>query len=113
MPDRGDGAALLGRGRAHERAEAHADAADPLTQRLGAGHMRSDVGTPGERGRVSRYRPIRRPVMPTIIRTRPAVWTLMPATCAVTAYLRIAPTAIRNRLVPIVIRLALGRRSGA
>src|SRR4051794_16604319 len=67
------------------------------------------LGTPGERGRVSRYRPMSSPAMPTIMRTRPAVWTLMPAMCAVTAYLRIAPTAMRKRLVPIVMRLALGR----
>src|SRR5215210_6977753 len=39
---------------------------------------------------------------------RPVVWTLMPATCVVTAYLRVAPTAIKNKLVPTVTRLDAG-----
>jgi hypothetical protein len=39
------------------------------------------------------------------IRIRPVVWGSGHQRSAVTAYLRIAPTAIRNRLVPIVMPL--------
>src|SRR3954468_22613277 len=39
---------------------------------------------------------------PTTIRMTPTVLMSTPSTCAVTAYLRIAPTAIRNREVPMV-----------
>src|SRR3954451_18870752 len=39
---------------------------------------------------------------PTTIRTTPTALMSTPSTCVVTAYLRIAPTAIRNREVPMV-----------
>src|ERR1700754_1635781 len=44
----------------------------------------------------------------------PTVLMSTPSTCAVTAYLRIAPTAIRNREVPIVTQQVVDRvRPGA
>src|SRR5829696_7321921 len=58
--------------------------------------------------------PITRPTTPITIRIRPAVWISSPATVASTAYLRIAPTAIRNSEVPIAMLLpcpAGGRRN--
>src|SRR5918996_1709584 len=58
-------------------------------------------------------RPMTSPTAPTIIRIRPAAWMLMPATVAVTAYFRIAPTAMRNIDVPIVIRPSFPWRFGA
>jgi hypothetical protein len=48
-------------------------------------------------------RPMTKPTTPITMRIRPAVWMSMPATVAVTAYLRIAPTAIRKRDVPMVM----------
>jgi thioredoxin reductase (NADPH) len=55
-----------------------------------------------------------RPAIPTIIRITPAACTSIPATVVVTAYFRIAPTAIRNRLVPIVMAPGeIDRRAGA
>ncbi len=44
-----------------------------------------------------------RPTTPTTISTRPTVCRLMPLTVAVTAYRKIAPTAIRKSEVPYVI----------
>jgi hypothetical protein len=44
---------------------------------------------------------ITRPAAPTIMRIRPTVVSETPSTVAVTAYRRIAPTAIRNIDVPI------------
>src|SRR5947209_15051083 len=43
------------------------------------------------------------PTMPSTNRTVPAVWRLIPFTWAVTAHLRIAPTAISRMDVPMVI----------
>ena len=43
------------------------------------------------------------PTRPTTNSTVPAVWMLNPFTWAVTAHFRIAPTAIRMMLVPIVM----------
>src|SRR4051794_19251647 len=42
--------------------------------------------------------------MPTSMRITPTVWRSMPETCAVTAYFRIAPTAISRMDVPMVMR---------
>ena len=42
-----------------------------------------------------------RPTTPTTIRITPTVSRLTPETCAVIAYFRIAPTAIRKIEVPI------------
>src|SRR4051794_15254329 len=39
----------------------------------------------------------------------PVVWRFRPSTWMVTAYLRIAPTAIRSRLAPMVMNLSVGR----
>src|SRR4029079_18019652 len=51
---------------------------------------------------------------PTTIRMTPTVLMSTPSTCAVTAYLRIAPTAIRNREVPMVTPTLVDReRRGA
>src|SRR3954453_14951539 len=44
-----------------------------------------------------------RPTTPAIMRMRPIVWISMPETVTSTAYLRIAPTAIRNIDAPIVM----------
>ncbi len=44
-----------------------------------------------------------KPIVPTTIRITPTVEMLMPATWAVTANLRIAPTVIANKLKPTVI----------
>jgi len=43
------------------------------------------------------------PMIPTIIRIVPTVWRSSPERWAVTAYLRIAPIAIRTIEVPIVM----------
>src|SRR5215204_2026068 len=53
--------------------------------------------------------PITSPSAPTIIRITPTVWMSTPATVAVTAYFRIAPTAMRKIDVPIVKVLLLLR----
>src|SRR3954465_9655680 len=50
--------------------------------------------------------------MPISIRITPTVWMSMPLTSAVTAYLRIAPTAISRSEVPIVIAVEHTRGPG-
>ena len=50
-----------------------------------------------------------RPIAPTTIRITPTVARLMPATWAVTANFRIAPTMIVNKLSPMDIRSSSGR----
>src|SRR3954452_14122807 len=47
------------------------------------------------------------PRIPTSIRITPTVWRSIPETCAVTAYLRIAPTAISRIDVPIVMSASI------
>jgi uncharacterized protein YbcI len=66
-------------------------------------------GGPGDFLRVIIHSPSRSPRMPTTMSTVPAVWRLIPSTCSVTANLRIAPTAIRKRLVPMVMSIGIGR----
>src|SRR4051794_1538686 len=50
--------------------------------------------------------------MPTSIRITPTVWRSIPDTCAVTAYFRIAPTAISSIEVPMVMPDEHTRGSG-
>src|SRR4029078_809981 len=57
----------------------------------------------------SMWRPGRSAPTPTTIRMTPTVLMSTPSTCAVTAYLRIAPTAIRNREVPMVTQRFIDR----
>ena len=71
------------------RADAHAG---PRDQRSGAARPDRII-----------HRLTIRPIAPTTIRITPTVEMLMPATWAVTANLRIAPTAIANKLNPMVI----------
>src|SRR3954449_3333501 len=51
--------------------------------------------------------------MPTSIRITPTVCRSMPETCAVTAYFRIAPTAIRRIDVPMVMSASIPGRPAA
>ena len=84
-PHKRPGAALT-KGR---RAEAHAG---PRDQNSGAARRARMI-----------QRLTSRPITPTTIRMTPTVERLMPASCAVTANFRIAPTMIANKLSPMVM----------